>query len=292
MLFLMLTMHHDCNNSVINCCELLFPGATKGRKAASWLRNLGMGQYIATNIKNPVYPYSHSHVVKFKLKCTRVLNIFIITGETLEDYPDSPGLGTDLTAEAASNILDREDEMDTSGASFQSLERHSLKDQGKEDRGCSAKRRNEDSASRSDCTSATASTVPTLPPIYHSVAKKRMSRTIVRHLDGSKENDCTTAGASISQTLQVGSFNNSGDRRHNGTVHRHDHTTLRNISTSFDPSTLNCTTCQGGHKVLYRTVEGTDVGMSNPPVFVLTDQNFAAMVPVGGGRGMFKNPTG
>jgi hypothetical protein len=100
MLFLMLTMHHDCNNNVINCFELLFLGATKGRKAAGWLRNLGMGQYIATNKKTPVYFYSLSHAVKFKFKCTHLLNMIVITGETLEDYPDSPGLGTDLTAEA------------------------------------------------------------------------------------------------------------------------------------------------------------------------------------------------
>jgi hypothetical protein len=36
------------------------------------------------------------------------------------------------------------------------------------------------------------------------------------------------------------------------------------------------------HKVLYRTVEGTDVRMNSPPVFILTDQNFPPMVPVGG----------
>ncbi len=58
---------------------------------------------------------------------------------------------------------------------------------------------------------------------------------------------------------------------------------MRNISTSFNPSTLNCTTCPGVNKELHRTMEGTDVGMNNAPVFILTDQNFPAMVLVGGG---------
>jgi hypothetical protein len=39
-----------------------------------------------------------------------------------------------------------------------------------------------------------------------------------------------------------------------------------------------CTTCQGEHRVLRRTVEGMDVGMDSPPLFVLTDQNFPPMV--------------
>jgi hypothetical protein len=84
--------------------------------------------------------------------------------------------------------------------------------------------------------------------------------------------------------IQVGSFANSGDGRHNHTIHRHDHSTMRNISTSFDPNTLICKTCQGEHTVLHRSIEGSDVGMDNPPVFILSDQNFPLMVPVGGGK--------
>jgi hypothetical protein len=115
-----------------------------------------------------------------------------------------------------------------------SFEQHSIKNHGEENRGCPTKRRNEDSASRSDCASATASALPTLPPIYHSVAKKRMSKMILHHLDGSKETECTTLGVSVSQTLQVGSFNNSGDRRHNGTIGM----TIPHCATSAHHSTL------------------------------------------------------
>ncbi len=248
-------------------------------------QSLGRGHYIYVIIHFPNY----YHTVASARNDNQLLTKFLNTGEVLEDYPDSPGLGADLTTEAASSILDSEGVTDTSGTGNNSCEPYSSRpriEPQQHNSGCHTKRRFEDSGSRSDCVSASASAGPMLPPIYHSVAKKRMSKTILRHLDGSKETDCTTFGASVSQTLQVGSFNNNGDRRHNSTIHRHDHTTMRNKSTSFDPSTLNCTTCPGVHKVLHRTVEGTDVGMNNPPVFILTDQNFPAMVPVGGGRGM------
>ncbi len=43
-----------------------------------------------------------------------------------------------------------------------------------------------------------------------------------------------------------------------------------------------CTTCQEEHRVLLREIEGRDVGNDTPPVFVLTDQNFPSMMPVGG----------
>jgi hypothetical protein len=75
---------------------------------------------------------------------------------------------------------------------------------------------------------------------------------------------------------------NENDKRLNHTTHRHDHAKACNISCSFDPSTLICTSCHGGHQVLRRTVEGGDVGMDNPPVFILSDQNFPSMVPVEG----------
>jgi hypothetical protein len=125
---------------------------------------------------------------------------------------------------------------------------------------------------------------PSLPPIYYSILKKKNSKRVARHLDGGayQEVDSTYLGASISSLEQVGSFANSGDKRHNRTTHRHDHSKLRNISTSFDPCKLICTTCPGEHTVLRRSIEGSDVGLDNPPVFILSDQNFPPMVPAGG----------
>jgi hypothetical protein len=106
----------------------------------------------------------------------------------------------------------------------------------------------------------------------------------VRHLDGSAcyVAEGTTHGAPVCPFVPIGSFVNSGDKRHNHTAHRHDHTALRNISMSFDPCTLTCKACHGAHQVLRRSIEGNDVGQDNPPVFVLVDQNFPPLVPVGG----------
>jgi hypothetical protein len=92
----------------------------------------------------------------------------------------------------------------------------------------------------------------------------------------------TVYGAPVSQIDPIGSFANAGDKRHNITSHRFDLKNKRNLSTSFDTSNLQCTTCQHAHTVLRREIEEGDVGLDTPPVFVLSDQNFPAMLPAGG----------
>ncbi len=108
---------------------------------------------------------------------------------------------------------------------------------------------------------------PILPPIYHTVAKKKLIKMVVRNLNGCAhhETNSTNLSASVSPAVQVGSFLNKGDNRHNHTAHRYDHKNARNISTLFDPSTLSCIACQGAHRILRRTVEGSDVGLDYPP---------------------------
>jgi hypothetical protein len=108
---------------------------------------------------------------------------------------------------------------------------------------------------------------PNLPPIYNSILRRKLAKNSIRHFDGSVINDNpgTPLGAAVLPFGPIGSFANKGDKRHNLSVHRHDHATLRNISTSFDPNTLHCKACQGGHQVLRRTIEGSDVGLDNPP---------------------------
>jgi hypothetical protein len=127
---------------------------------------------------------------------------------------------------------------------------------------------------------------PELPPIYRTVKKEREKRMVVRHLYGGAPTEavCTDSGVTVSQVETVGSFANTGDKRHNHTMHIFDFKHARNISTSFNTSTLTCTTCQGEHMVLRREIEGADVGMDSPPIFVLADQNFPPMIPAGGGR--------
>jgi Tol biopolymer transport system component len=127
---------------------------------------------------------------------------------------------------------------------------------------------------------------PALSPVYFSVARKKLSRTEVRNLDGSayKETDSTNCSASVSPLVQVGSFANVDDKRQNLIVHRHDHANMHNIRTSFDPSTL-ITPPARGHKVLHHSVDGTDVRLNSISVFKLDDKNFPPMVPAGGGGG-------
>ncbi len=114
--------------------------------------------------------------------------------------------------------------------------------------------------------------------------KLRQNKIVIRHLNGGGDylTESTTFGAPISAKEQIGSFLNENDKRLNHTTHRHDHAKACNISCSFNPSTLICTSCQGGHPVLRRTVEGGTLGWTIPPVFILSDQNFPSMVPVEG----------
>ena len=123
------------------------------------------------------------------------------------------------------------------------------------------------------------------PPIYTTVKKRKIGSMSVRILNGSEDTTVSHRnGGAVSAPPTLGSFQNTGDRRHDYTNHRHDFATNRNISTSFDPKTLVCNTCKNGeHVVLHRLLKGVDTGNQIPPCFVLSDQNFPPMLP-GGGR--------
>jgi hypothetical protein len=193
------------------------------------------------------------------------------------DYPDSPPRAGEVTVPADASLLDTED-----GNYQQDVNRQQDKIQGTSSTPLpSAGKRAREPSNAENSGGEVGST---LPPIYHTVRKLRLNKLVIRNLNGRGNTDTvsTTLGAPISTKEQTGSFLNLSDKRHNHTVHRYDHAHARNISCSFDPSTLICTTCQGGHQVLRRTVEGSDVGMDNPPVFILSDQNFPPMVPAGG----------
>jgi hypothetical protein len=216
----------------------------------------------------------------------KCLTMLLFPGRAmLDDFPDSPGPSHTISAADANSILDSEEPPQAMDSATGDNDTQTA---GHSHQGDEVSRNRKRKASS---LSEPASAGPSLPPIYHSVAKKRLNRNVVRHLDGNAygEVDYTNLGASTSAPIQVGSFANVNDKRHNHTTHRHDHVNARNISTSFDPNTFECNTCQGVHKVLHRTVDGTDVGLNSPPVFILTDQNFPPMVPVGGGRGMSEN---
>jgi hypothetical protein len=205
----------------------------------------------------------------------KLLILPLTVGDVLDDFPDSPGPPMRFSGEDASRLLDADDSaMDSTTAT----------------RGCASEQSGGIKRQLSESPSTASRTMPAadgpnLPPIYNSILRRKLAKNSIPHLDGSVINDNpgTPLGAAVSPFGPIGSFANKGDKRHNMSVHRQDHATLRNISTSFDPNTLHCKACQGGHQVLRWTIEGSDVGLDNPPLFVLADQNFPPIIPVGGG---------
>jgi hypothetical protein len=88
-------------------------------------------------------------------------------GDVLDDYPDSPGTAPQLSGEAASRLLDADDiGMDTA-APGPSITKETVST------GPSLKRRLNECSTVSDGQQSTAG--PTLPPIYYSVQRKRLS---------------------------------------------------------------------------------------------------------------------
>jgi hypothetical protein len=139
--------------------------------------------------------------------------------------------------------------------------------------------------SNSSCADRELYDAPDLPLIYRTVGKDREKRMVTRHLNGGgvARAEYTAYGASVSQVENISSFANAGVRRHNHTMHRFEFKNKRNLSTSFNTSTLTCTTCKGEPTVLRREIEGEDVGLDTTSVFILIDQNFPSMIPAGGG---------
>ena len=115
--------------------------------------------------------------------------------------------------------------------------------------------------------------------VYYTIKNLRRAGRLVTALsDG-----VTTAGGNI------GSFVNDGDNRHSKAHMRHSYSQSRNSSTSFCRDTLTCTTCtHGEHTVLHKESDDVDVADLPPQVFVVTDQNFPAVVPVEGNGECFK----
>ncbi len=202
------------------------------------------------------------------------------------DYPDSDEDGAAATDGAAILDDDEAEQIEDTG--------DGAMDQDQEDKtreldraGMSYRKGPSTGSSYTSCGGHPADG-PDLPPIYRTVRKEKEKQMVTRHLYGgeSTKTVCTDSGVTVSNVETIGSFANTGDKRHNHTMHIFDFKNARNLSTSFNTSTLTCTTCQGEHMVLRREIEGVDVGMDSPPVFVLTDQNFPPMIPAGGGKVM------
>jgi hypothetical protein len=159
-----------------------------------------------------------------------LLTLVIVLGEELEDYPESLDSPSAITGEAASRLLDAEDSpMDSTGApsGARALQAATAGEH------VPPQKRPYSGGSDNMDTPAQHSG-PNLPPIYFSVQRKKLNKTVVRHLDGGStlSAEGTIPGAPVNSHSSIGSFANSGDKRHNCTAHRFDHATLRNISMS------------------------------------------------------------
>jgi hypothetical protein len=119
-----------------------------------------------------------------------------------------------------------------------------------------------------------------LPAGYRAVRSTKLNSLAVRHLNG---------GSAI-PFQPIGSFANDQDARIRLANTISDATSSRNISSSFNLESFICNTCttRGEHKVLGKKSEGDDGTMQSPPCFVLSDQNFPAVLPVEGEGDCFK----
>jgi hypothetical protein len=122
-----------------------------------------------------------------------------------------------------------------------------------------------------------------LPHIYHNIRTARKSQQAVRILNG----------CAASPEPHVGSFLDNDTAEQISTAnYRHIYSKKQNISTSFNLDTLVWNTCTGyEHPVLRREKDRIDAKDLVPVAFVLSDQNFPALLQGGGGRGVFKNFT-
>ncbi len=119
--------------------------------------------------------------------------LYISDGAVLDDYPDSPVQQPTISSADANSILDCEEPplaMDTTaGCSGDTPPAPTQYAAGGLDSMSNRKRKN-------STWHESVSSGLSLPPIYYSVAKKRLSKNVVRHLDGNAYNeaDGTTLG--------------------------------------------------------------------------------------------------
>jgi hypothetical protein len=113
-----------------------------------------------------------------------------------------------------------------------------------------------------------------LPRIYHNIRAARQSQQAVRILNG----------CAAGPEMQVGSFLENDTAEQISTAnYRHTYSKKQNISTSFNLDTLVCNTCTGNeHQVLRREKDRIDAKDLVPMAFILSDQNFPALLPAEG----------
>jgi hypothetical protein len=119
-----------------------------------------------------------------------------------------------------------------------------------------------------------------LPTGYCAVKCIKLNSLAVRHLKG---------GSAI-PFQPIGSFKNENEARIKLANTISDASSSRSISSSFNLETFVCNTytVRGEHNVLGKNVDGDDGTNQSPPCFVLSDQNFPAVILVEGDGDCFK----
>ena len=112
---------------------------------------------------------------------------------------------------------------------------------------------------------------PAIDGMYSAISKKRAYEFKCHNLNGT---------AIYSVPHNYGSFFNANDERPALMHHRYLFDKKQNISFSFDPASMQCTSCGTPHAVLSDPGAASSTG----DVFVLADQNFPPVLPTPDGR--------
>ncbi len=138
----------------------------------------------------------------------------------------------------------------------------------------------QDSSQESSVSGTLGANLLNLPAGYRAVRSTKLNSFAVRHLNG---------GSAI-PFQPIGSFANERDARVKFANKISDSLASRNISSSFNLANFVCNTCttRGEHVVLGKNSDGNDGTGQIPPCFVLSDQNFPAVIPVEGDGDCFK----
>jgi hypothetical protein len=138
----------------------------------------------------------------------------------------------------------------------------------------------QDSRQESTVSGTLGANLLNLPAGYRAVRSTKLNSLAVRHLNG---------GSAI-PFQPIGSFANDRDTRVKYANKISDSLASRNITSSFNLANFVCNTCttRGEHVVLGKNSDGNDGTGQTPPCFVLSDQNFPAVIPVEGDGDCFK----
>jgi hypothetical protein len=138
----------------------------------------------------------------------------------------------------------------------------------------------DDSRHESTASSTLGANCFNLPAGYKAVRSAKLNSLAVRHLNG---------GSAI-PFKPIGPFTDEKDARIKLANTISDANSSRNISSSFNLETFIFNTCtsRGEHTVLGKKIDGDDGTKQSPPCFVLSDQNFPAVIPVEGEGDCFK----